>query len=547
MGCKETESREENYLPGEQYFFRVTDINPNISPFSNQNRYKVNLFFSLMNVVQPTKAYSFSISIINNVKLKIETYLGDLENRTGNNIEFGKSFSVDYYFQREQCLIFEPKINDINKGIKKNLTLSDLITSKEKKKMINFEGIGLLLVNFKIENIRETPSEKHISSFQLTFNLNHQIFQNYKSNIFFVLYNNDYDKKRPIYKSQEFSKINNFIQSNIITLPSELLCPNNNKTSPIYLSFFCPPLIPKKPLGEAIFNLQILENNLQNDQLSTFPLNSNKYNYLGNIQINYDESVKLTFLDYISKGMQINLEIAIDYTASNNENKIPLHNLDDRYPNDYEKAIESCGSIIAFYDYDQLFPVYGFGGIPKIPGYPINNVSHCFNINFQNDPNIRGINNIIETYRQSLSMIELAAPTKFTPILNKVISEIKNDLENKQEENHYYVLLILTDGCINDMQETCDKIVEASYLPLSIIIVGIGNADFSLMEILDGDKHPLKNSRGELRKRDIVQFVQFEDFKKNNAIDYGTDLTEEVLKEIPTQVEEYYEKCGKFY
>lgn len=97
------------------------------------------------------------------------------------------------------------------------------------------------------------------------------------------------------------------------------------------------------------------------------------------------------------------------------------------------------------------------------------------------------------------------------------------------------------------MQQTCDKIVEASYLPLSIIIVGIGTADFSLMDILDGDKFPLKNSKGELRKRDIVQFVRFEDFKKHNAIDYGTDLTEEVLKEIPTQVEEYYEKCGKFY
>ena len=37
------------------------------------------------------------------------------------------------------------------------------------------------------------------------------------------------------------------------------------------------------------------------------------------------------------------------------------------------------------------------------------------------------------------------------------------------------------------------------------------------------------------------------DFKKNDEIDYVTDLTEEVLKEIPTQVEEYYEKCGKFY
>ncbi len=549
MGIDETHNREVNHPSGELCSKRKTDTNLTIPiiPDNNKRKDKIILYFSLMNVVQPNKIYSFSISIINNVKLGIETYLGDLENRTGNNIEFGNSFSIDYFFQRKQCLIFEPKIYGNNIGIKKYLTLSDLIRSPGNKITINFEGIGLLLINFKIEKIKEIPPEKRISSFQITFNLRNNIFKNYNSNIFFVLYNNDCGNKRLIYKSQEFSKINNFMQSNIITLSSELLSPNNNKSSPIYLHFFCLPLNPKMPIGEAIFNLQILENNLQNDKLSNFPLNSNKYNNLGSIQINYDESVKLTFIDYISKGMQINLEIAIDYTASNNENPIPLHSLDYRYPNDYEKAIQSCGTIIAYYDFDQLFPVYGFGGIPKIPGYPANIVSHCFNINFQNDPNIRGINNIIETYRQSLSKIELAAPTYFTPILNKVISEIKNDLENKQEENHYYVLLILTDGSINDMQETCDKIVEASYLPLSIIIVGIGNADFSLMKILDGDKYPLKNSRGELRKRDIVQFVKFEDFKKNNAIDYGTDLTEEVLKEIPTQVEEYYEKCGKFY
>ena len=245
--------------------------------------------------------------------------------------------------------------------------------------------------------------------------------------------------------------------------------------------------------------------------------------------------------------MQINLDIAIDYTASNNESTIPLHNIDGRYENDYEKAIESCGSIIAFYDFDQLFPVYGFGGIPQGVGYAPNMVSHCFNINFKDDPNIKGINNILKAYRQSLGRVTLAGPTYFTPVIDKVISEIKYDLENNQEENHYYILLILTDGCINDMSQTCDKIVEASYLPLSIIIVGIGNADFSLMDTLDGDENPLKNSRGELRKRDIVQFVKFEDFKRENAIDYGTDLTEEVLKEIPTQVEEYFEKCGKFY
>lgn len=37
------------------------------------------------------------------------------------------------------------------------------------------------------------------------------------------------------------------------------------------------------------------------------------------------------------------------------------------------------------------------------------------------------------------------------------------------------------------MEATKSSIVAASHLPLSIIIVGIGNADFTNMEILDGD------------------------------------------------------------
>lgn len=37
------------------------------------------------------------------------------------------------------------------------------------------------------------------------------------------------------------------------------------------------------------------------------------------------------------------------------------------------------------------------------------------------------------------------------------------------------------------MKETIDTICYAAYLPLSIIIVGVGIGDFSNMEILDGD------------------------------------------------------------
>ena len=46
----------------------------------------------------------------------------------------------------------------------------------------------------------------------------------------------------------------------------------------------------------------------------------------------------------------------------------------------------------------------------------------------------------------------------------------------------------MVDGMINDMEETINSIIEASYLPLSIIIIGIGNDDFKEMHILDGDK-----------------------------------------------------------
>lgn len=64
-------------------------------------------------------------------------------------------------------------------------------------------------------------------------------------------------------------------------------------------------------------------------------------------------------------------------------------------------------------------------------------------------------------------------------------------LEVSQNNQKYLILLIITDGIINDMQKTIDEIVRGSSLPLSIIIVGVGSADFSSMDILDADDEPL--------------------------------------------------------
>lgn len=83
----------------------------------------------------------------------------------------------------------------------------------------------------------------------------------------------------------------------------------------------------------------------------------------------------------------------------------------------------------------------------------------------------------------------------------------------------YFILLIITDGEITDLDQTRQAIVNASKLPMSIIIVGVGEADFKAMEFLDGDNGVLKSLTGEPAARDIVQFVPFRQFRNVSSLE----------------------------
>ena len=92
----------------------------------------------------------------------------------------------------------------------------------------------------------------------------------------------------------------------------------------------------------------------------------------------------------------------------------------------------------------------------------------------------------------------------FTPLLSEFYDIVKGIKERGKPV--YSVLLILTDGEIIDKEETCHMIVELSEYPCSIIIVGVGDADFDTMEMLDGDggsrlRSPYTNKES---ARDIV-------------------------------------------
>jgi hypothetical protein len=96
----------------------------------------------------------------------------------------------------------------------------------------------------------------------------------------------------------------------------------------------------------------------------------------------------------------------------------------------------------------------------------------------------------------------------------------------------------LNDFVPPDEKESIRQIVESSDDPISIIIVGVGGADFSSMEVLDGDNGRL-SSNGKQALRDVVQFVPFRKYKENP---YG--LAQEVLAEVPQQLVSYYESIN---
>ena len=432
----------------------------------------------------------------------------------------------DFSFGKEQKLevVIEIKDSNNSRNYPINITIGEIIGNENSSKLFYIKGNN----EEEILEIRAKKIDKKIKYLTIHFNIKitdgngnvktdkeiNKYFCEEKNKIYFTV---EQDENR-LYESETYTDDGKF---NMVQIPLNILKPE------FIIAFYS---WKNKNIGKLKTNANDLADQKKNGKIFfthqiSLDLKLNIYNY---------SSIKdkITFLDYINKGVKIDLDIGIDFTGSNGmpDEKDSLHYWGEgEKRNPYERAILSCASIMANYDYDQLFPVYGFGA--KIKGQG-NKVNHCFNINFKEDPNIKFVENIVEEYHKCLDKIYFSHPTYFAPIINKIIEEIKK--QNDMFE--YHVLMILTDGVIDDLKETIDALVEGSFYPLSVIIIGIGDKeDFSKMEQLDGDEIPLISSKGIKRQRDLVQFVPFYNFEMDEV-----KLSQEVLDEIPRQVIEYY-------
>ena len=125
------------------------------------------------------------------------------------------------------------------------------------------------------------------------------------------------------------------------------------------------------------------------------------------------------------------------------------------------------------------------------------------------------ITGIVGAYQNCIRSVELYGPTNASPIINLVAKSAEKAVGTASVSfrlvvwlvttevsscgntesitwqlliQQYLVLLLLTDGVLSDMSDTIDALVRASRLPMSVIIVGVGQANFSDMNTLDCDE-----------------------------------------------------------
>ncbi|THU50581.1 hypothetical protein C4D60_Mb06t21760 [Musa balbisiana] len=227
-----------------------------------------------------------------------------------------------------------------------------------------------------------------------------------------------------------------------------------------------------------------------------------------------------------------NLIVGIDLTKSNewtgkySFGGCSLHHIGDS-PNPYEQAISIIGRTLSAFDEDNLIPCFGFGDAST-------HDQDIFSF-YPDERPCNGFSEALERYKELVPHLRLAGPTSFAPIIEMAMTIVE------ESGGQYHVLLIIADGQVtrsvdvengqlsSQEQKTIEAIVKASELPLSIVLVGVGDGPWDMMKEFD-DNIPA-------RAFDNFQFVNFTEILLKNMpqAKKETAFGLAALMEIPSQ------------
>ena len=246
-----------------------------------------------------------------------------------------------------------------------------------------------------------------------------------------------------------------------------------------------------------------------------FCVKANKYT-----QNNKNDDEKV--FEFFKSGIKLNNFIAIDF--SNNKNKQKR----EKSLTQYSDIIQVIKERTYFYVNNRLTYLYGFGGKLINKNEEFNDI---FNLNMENDAPIE-LDKILDVYKASLNKI---TPNK-TITLSKLIRNITKKIYSLFETREYNILFIILRELPDesDKQELIDAIIESSYLPLTIIVIGEGKNDFYKL------KHFFKKQINETKigikkTRNNILSKYYSDFDEK-----GPKLMNWCLEKISKHIIEFY-------
>ena len=169
-----------------------------------------------------------------------------------------------------------------------------------------------------------------------------------------------------------------------------------------------------------------------------------------------------------------------------------------------------------------------------------------------------GVEGALNAYRNCVKKVTFSSSCNLAPIINHVTKQCQTKMVDGKQ---YFVLLILTNGDVNDLEATKSAISAVSDWPLSIVIVGIGNRDFSQFDELKADYRP--PSKVDKRKsktcpvgpsRSNFHFIDLKtrmprDSLQNLSLINRSNVQKtaamEILSQVPAQFADWMSKSGK--
>ena len=468
------------------------------------------------------KLYHSDISLDNEF-----TFIGSTEEFDDSDLLFKKKFRMTYCFQKLQIVKIEINYNDNIQVV--NTSLGNILGSKGLFVEMPFFYKGstddcsviIRAVVIKDEN------KNRVITINLITDLSNLPYSDY----FVVIYNWHHPRrKEKVWKSKETPGKEIIFTADMITLQDLCLGSYNRKITIEYYGIYC------GFVGSVIKTLGQLKDAMDNrDKIQILNEDGKEMGYF---YVSFSIENRSRFIDLIENGLQIKLSFAIDFTNSNlvYTNPNSLHYIGNHEKlNPYENCLRCFGELISSYDFNHKIALHGFGAIIPSTG----DTSHCFPISLTKDPIVNGIEEAIKQYREALPKITLDGPTYLFPVFKENLDMLKDD--DDSPTSIYHILVIITDGNNNDIDEMVRQLIKSERYPISVCIIGVGDENFSRMLQMDSRTKPLEDKDGYKSERDMCQFVRYNDFK-----DRPDKMAEFMLNIIPSQVEAYYRASQDF-